>query len=98
MAFFSALIALLLLVFIASGGSVASQRDESDKAMPSADAFSIMAPNEGDIQKWNETPEPDSTQNETTKNQPGFDFLMALLLAALSAVQIKKRSQAIKKK
>lgn len=101
MAFFSALIALLLLVFIASGGSAASQKDESDKAMPSADAFSIMAPNEGDIPNWAPESEPTNIpeeNNSPAKEQPGFDFLMALLLAALSAVQIKKRSQAIKKK
>lgn len=82
------LMTLLLLAFFASCGSSTSVKDD----------FSSMAPNEGDIKKWNETQKAAITQSDTAKKQPGFDiFITSSLMAALSAVQIKKRSQSIKK-
>lgn len=105
-------ISLLLLILLISLGSLTPTNSvviKPEMNPPnyntannfSEDISSSMAPNEGDIPNWAPESEPTNIpeeNNSPAKEQPGFDFLMALLLAALSAVQIKKRSQAIKKK
>ena len=111
-AFLRAYISLLLLILLIAFGSLtpansAAIKHEKNETNYNAanniseDVSSSMAPNEGDIPEWRPVPETAEARANATsvpKSQPGFDIFMAsFLIAALSAVQIKRRSQTPKK-
>jgi hypothetical protein len=103
---------LLLILLIALGSLIPAncavikpEKNATNYIAPanfSDDISSSMAPNEGDIQEWIPVSKAAGTEAKKESSKPatpGFDFLMASFsIAALSAVQIKRRSQAIKKK
>jgi hypothetical protein len=89
-----ALTASLLFAFLFSGGTIALGKNESNKTSSYSEAFSSMAPNEGDIKEvW---PEPKMVAEEANATAekpptPGFDFFAGLSLMAALYIFANKR-------
>lgn len=90
-----ALAVWMTLALLLSGPMMASGANDSKKDVSTTEDFGIMAPNEDDIQEWNENAESEH-ENATKeaspgKATPGFDFITAsALMAAIYAI-INKR-------
>jgi hypothetical protein len=90
-----ALTASLLFAFLLSGGTIALGNNESNKTSSYSEAFSSMAPNEGDIKEVWPEPEMEAEEavasNKTAEPAPGFDLFSGLsLMAALYILAVKK--------
>lgn len=85
----------MTLALLLSGPTTAFGADDSKKDVSSAEDFGIMAPNEDDIQEWNENAESEY-ENATEEpcprmTTPGFDFITASALMASIYVLVNKR-------
>jgi hypothetical protein len=90
-----ALAVWLILALLLSEATMASEANDSKKDMSSAEDFGIMAPNEDDIQEWNENAESEyenyTTEPYSTKETPGIDFITASALMTLIYTIMNKR-------
>jgi len=88
----------MTLALLLSGPAMASGADDNKKDVSSAEDFGIMAPNEDDIQEWNEKAESEyenATEEAYSREAtPGFDFITAsALMAAIHVLMNKRRSK-----
>ena len=88
----------LILALLLSEATMASGANDSKKDVSSTEDFGIMAPNEDDIQEWNENAESEyenaTEEAYSRKETPGFDFITAsALMAAIYVLMNKRRSK-----
>ena len=90
-----ALAVWMILAILLSGPATAFGANDSKKDVSLAEDFGIMAPNEDDIQEWNENVESEyenyTTEPYSTKETPGIDFITASALMTLIYTIMNKR-------